>query len=234
MRTINQEEYTAKRNEILDAAQRLIYRKGYERMTIQDIRIDLSISNGALFHYFTSKPAILEALIERMQHEAEQPLLPIVNDPDLTALEKLQGYLVTIDRGGSAYRVFVADLLRVWLADDNAIVREKVYEAMAKRRAPLLASIIRQGIQEGVFMTPYPDQTGQIIQSLVRGVGDTLVKLILSLDEKSDPQYGINEIVSTYAAYADALERLLGAAPGSLYRYDIEAVRALVVALKGV
>ena len=56
-RTVNQQENTAKRNEILDAAQRLVYNKGYERMTIQDILADVQISSGAFYHYFASKEA---------------------------------------------------------------------------------------------------------------------------------------------------------------------------------
>lgn len=79
-RTVNKEEYTAKRNEILDAAQRFVYTKGYERMTIHDILADLKISSGTFYHYFDSKPAVLEAFIERIKEETEKPLLPIVHD----------------------------------------------------------------------------------------------------------------------------------------------------------
>jgi AcrR family transcriptional regulator len=232
VRTVNQEEYTAKRNEILDAAQRLIYTKGYERMTIQDILAQLGMSNGAFFHYFGSKAAVLEALIARMQLEAEQALLPIVHDPEATALEKLQRYFMTLDRAGGMYTDFIANLLRVWLADDNAIVREKIYAGMAERRGPLLATIIRQGIREGVFKTAYPDQAGQIVQYMVRGMGDTLVKLMLLLDEAPNQANVVAEIVATYAAYADALERLLGAPSGFLYRYDLEAMQRLVTTLR--
>ena len=66
-RNINQGEYEAKAGEIVDAAQRLIYTKGYGRMTIQDIRNELGMSNGAFFHYFRSKQAVLEAFIQRIQ-----------------------------------------------------------------------------------------------------------------------------------------------------------------------
>ena len=51
-RTVKEQEYAEKRNEILDAAQRLVYTKGYERMTIQGILADLQISSGAFYHYF--------------------------------------------------------------------------------------------------------------------------------------------------------------------------------------
>ena len=70
-RIVKEQAYAVKRNEILDVAQRLVYTKGYEQMTIQDILDGLPISKGAFYHYFDSKQALLEALIERMLKEAD-------------------------------------------------------------------------------------------------------------------------------------------------------------------
>ncbi|MCL5995503.1 MAG: TetR/AcrR family transcriptional regulator [Chloroflexi bacterium] len=231
-RTVKKEEYSAKRNEILAAAQRLVYTKGYERMTIGDILADLQISSGAFYHYFDAKPAVLEALIERIREESEKPLLPIVHDPDLPALEKLQGFFTTLDRLRVAQKTVVVDMLRVWYADDNAIVRQKVDEAVIQQRAPLLAEIVRQGIQEGVFTTAYPDQAGEVILSLLQGMGNTHARLLLSLEQERDELRCIERIVTTHAAYMDAIERVLGAPPNSLYRTDAEAVKVWVTAIR--
>ena len=76
-------EHTVRRNEILDVAQRLVTTRGYEQMTIQDILDELQIAKGTLYHYFDSKRALLEALIERAQGEIEQMLIPLVHDPAL-------------------------------------------------------------------------------------------------------------------------------------------------------
>ena len=45
-RTVNEGEYNAKRGEILDVALRLVYSKGYQEMSIQDILDGLGISRG--------------------------------------------------------------------------------------------------------------------------------------------------------------------------------------------
>jgi AcrR family transcriptional regulator len=58
-RIVKEEEYLARRNEILDASLRLVYSKGYDKMTIQDILDQLHISKGAFYHYFDSKVAVL-------------------------------------------------------------------------------------------------------------------------------------------------------------------------------
>ena len=179
-RTVNPEEYAAKRGEILDAAQRLVFTKGYERMSIQDILTELSISSGAFHHYFESREALLEAFIERMGREAEKPLLPILQNPDLNAIQKLQGFFDTLDRLRFAQKAFLARLARVWFNDDNALVRQKVDEAVFTQRAPLIAEIVRQGIREGSFSTTHPDQAGEIILSLLQGMGNTHVRLLLS------------------------------------------------------
>lgn len=224
-RTVHEEEYAEKRDEILDAAQRLVYAKGYERMTIQDILADLQISSGAFYHYFDSKPALLEALIERMQEEVEQPLIPIVHDPHLPAVEKLQSFFATLDCSRAAQKASLAKLLRVWFTDYNAIVRQKVDEASVERRAPLLTAIVRQGIQEGFFTTSYPEQIGKVILSLALGRENALARLLLSSEQERDELRYIDDIVATYAAYTDAIEQVLGTPSRALHRLDAAAVK---------
>ena len=54
-RILKQDQYDARRNEILDMARHLIYTLGYDQMTIHDLLQELHISKGALYHYFASK-----------------------------------------------------------------------------------------------------------------------------------------------------------------------------------
>src|SRR5215218_8567229 len=121
-RSVNETEYAARRNAILDVALRLVYTKGYDQMAIQDILDELQISKGAFYHYFDSKPALLEALTERLGQEALQLLNPIVQDPHLPAIEKLQRFFDTAVRWKTARKTFMIELVRVWYTDHNAIV----------------------------------------------------------------------------------------------------------------
>ena len=63
-RVAKEEERAVKRNAILDAALQLVYTKGYEQMSIQDILTSLQISKGAFYHYFNSKQAVLDGLVD--------------------------------------------------------------------------------------------------------------------------------------------------------------------------
>lgn len=230
-RSVKEQEYTAKRNEILDAAQRLVFTKGYERMSIQDILDSLGISKGAFYHYFDSKAALLEAYIERGQDELDKLFRTIVEDPSLSALEKLQRFFGTLDQLRLARQALISDVMRVWFADDNAIVREKTEEVIVRRRGPLLSAIVRQGIQEGVFTTPYPDQAGQVILSITGGMGVVLVKLILAFEQEPDALHYLDDIVAAGAATTEAVERVLGTSVRILNRPDTQAVKGWMGAL---
>jgi TetR/AcrR family transcriptional regulator, transcriptional repressor for nem operon len=232
-RTVKPEEVASKRREILDAAQRLVLTKGYEQMSIQDILDEVRISSGAFHHYFASRGALLEAFIERIKQEVEKPLLPIIHDPSLSAIEKLQGFFDTLDRLRLAHQADVVRLGRVWYSDGNAIVRLKVDEAVREQRAPLLTEIVRQGVREGIFTTAYPDYAGEVILSLLQGMGNTHARFLLSFEQERDDLRCIEGIVATHAAYLDAIERMLGAPPHSFPRTDAAAVNVWVAALRG-
>lgn len=225
-RTVKKDEFATKRNEILNAAQRLVYTKGYERMTIQDILEILQISKGAFYHYFDSKPAVLEALIERIGKETNKPLLPILQNPNLSAIEKLRGFFDTLDNLRTTHRADVIKLARVWYTDENAIVRQKVDEAVRAQRAPLLVEIVRQGVQEGLFTTPYPELAGDVILSLLQGMGNAHASLLFFPKPEQDKSYLLEHTIAVYDAYMDAIERSLGAPAGSLPRTDVQAIKA--------
>jgi AcrR family transcriptional regulator len=215
-------EHAVRRNEILDAAQRLVYSKGYEQMTIQDILDDLQISKGAFYHYFDSKQALLEALIERIEDEAEQVVLPIVHDPDLNAREKLQRIFDILTQWKTAQKDYILALWHVVYRDDNAIFREKGRISGIKRFTPLLTKIIQQGVQEGAMAVSYPDQTGEVILSLVLAFGDTLARLLLSGEPEHEKIPRAERIT---AAYTDALWRVLGMPGNSLQLMDVHALK---------
>jgi AcrR family transcriptional regulator len=211
-----------RRKEILDVAQKLIYSKGYEQMTIQDILDELHISKGAFYHYYTSKQALLEALVEHIQDQMELFLVPIIRDPELPAIVKLQRFIDTSARWKTERKSFLLVILRTWYMDKNALFRQKMQAAMVKRTVPLLTKVIGQGIQAGDLNAIYPDQVSEVVLSLLLGVGEAFAGYLLSSEsEYRDPQ----RIERTVAAYTDALERVLGAPSGSITLMDAETMQ---------
>ena len=219
-------ESAVRRNEILDVTQRLMITKGYEQMTIQDILDALQISKGAFYHYYDSKQALLEAVIERMGEEAVKLIQSIVHDPLLPALDKFQRFLDSANRWKVGQKAFFLALLRVWYADDNAIVRQKLRAIAMREVAPLFSDIARQGIQEGVMTATYPDQVGEVIMSMLLDAGEALGTMLLSFHEK---QGDMQRVERTVAVYTDAFERVLGLPPCSLVIVDTETLKQWII-----
>lgn len=225
-RIIKTEEHAVKRNEILDAAQRLIYTKGYAQMSIQDMLDDLKISKGAFYHYYRSKQALLEALIERMLQQAEAIILPIVNDPHLSALEKLQRYFDSVARWKTARVDLMLALLRIWYTDDNLLVRQKVTAQGLKVIMPPLTKVIQQGMQEGVLATAYPDRVCEVIFSMMLAMADKLAEILLA---PPAPKSILPQLESTLEVYTNAIEQVLGAPEGSLCLIDRKTLKQWIV-----
>ncbi len=216
-RTVKQEDYDQRRNKILEAAQRLVYTKGYEQMSIHDILGEVQISKGAFYHYFDSKQALMEGLIERMAVQGVAVLAPIAQDGQLSAIEKLLRLFDMGARWKTARKDYLLTLVKVWYADENAVLRLKSQAAVLNMVAPLVTSIIRQGVNEGTFHTSHPDQAWEIVFSLLQSMGDAMIKLILQ--PQASPQ-SVEYLVALTATYQEAVERILGAAPGSLPLFD--------------
>ncbi len=155
-------DYNERRQEILDAAQQLIYTKGYEQMTIQDILDAVQISKGTFYYYFVSKQSLLEALLDSIFETVIQLILPVTQDQNLSALEKLHLYAATSAKWKTERKEYLLSLIRVWYQDENAIVRQKMHAKGYKIVAPLLSEIVQQGVQEGTMTCAYPDQAGEV------------------------------------------------------------------------
>ena len=219
-RVAKPEEQAQKRSEILDAAQKLIYRKGYERMAIQDILDDLQISKGAFYHYFDSKQAVLEALVDRMSKAAVQTILPVLQDAQLSALEKFRGYFKASLHWKSLHRPLIMSLLRMWYCDENVRIRQRLAAESIAYMAQLLGPVIRQGVTEKIFTTRFPEQVAVIIAGSALSVSDSLSRHMFSgqLDDAR-----LQQIDTFLEAHIDSIERILGAPEGSLQVYEKNA-----------
>ena len=221
-RIVNKEDYELRRNDILNAAQTMVYSKGYEQMSIQDILATVHISKGAFYHYFDSKQALLEALIERMALQVITIITPIVQDDRLPATEKLHRVFDMASRWKTDRKEYLIKMVNVWYTDENAVLRQKTQSAVLPLIAPLLTAIFCQGVREGVFHTAYPNQISGIIFSLLQGFGDTLVALMIQPELTLED---LQHMEALSASHQDAVERILGAQPGSLPLFDTAILR---------
>jgi hypothetical protein len=167
----------------------------------------------------------MEALVDRMGNVAVETLLPIIRDPDLTALEKFRRYVngsIMIKAGSQE---LITDLIRGWQREENLRIRHKLAAATLDRTAPMiLEPIIRQGVAEKTFDTAYPAQTARIIAGIWLGLADSLIMLIAQDADESV----IEQVTTLISATTTGIERILGAPEGSLHIDRVEEFVALI------
>ena len=147
-----------------------------------------------------------------------EPLLKtIVYDQSKSALEKLQSYFATAVTWKTEQKELMLELMRIWYADENMIVRQKLSAKTLEQITPLLTEIIWQGVREGVFNTQYPEFVSQVNFYLLQGLSDRFVEIILSNTGEPDEVQKADGLI---AAYNDALERVLGAPKNSIHVMD--------------
>jgi len=90
MPKLKPEVQTARREHILDAAERCFARAGFHRTTMHDICREAGVSPGALYVYFDSKEALIAGICERDRAEFAERLDGLAEAPDfMQALREL-------------------------------------------------------------------------------------------------------------------------------------------------
>ena len=212
-RTLDPAAHAVRRDTFLDAAQRLITLRGYDQISIQDVLAEVGTSKGAFYHYFDSKAALLEGVIDRMVLQATGELQPLLDDPDRTALAKFNGMFQGLATWKTQRRELLLAVLETWLSDDNAIVREKFRREVVETITPILTAIIRQGVHEGTFAVTSPEHAARVTVSLLLGANEHASALYLGNHAGEIP---FEVVEGALNAYPEAMERILGARAGSL------------------
>ncbi|NYE69738.1 AcrR family transcriptional regulator [Microlunatus parietis] len=206
------EAFRRKRDAILDVADRLMIIKGYESLAITDLMTEAGISKGALYHYFTSKRAVLAALLDRRLDRWEAALAPLANGAE-PAAERLRTVLRALAMIKAEDRSFLISVLRGLYREDNAIVQTTARAGMADRLLPLLSMIINDGRADGSFAVTAPEPTARVVISLLQECSDRIARLLIDI---ADGRGSARAIEAQAAAYVEALHRILGAPPGTL------------------
>jgi AcrR family transcriptional regulator len=216
-RTLNPAVHLVRREAFVDAALRLTQSKGYEQMSIQDVLDAVDASRGAFYHYFDSKQALLEAMVDRIADGALAAVEPVVEDPDLAAIPKLESFFSGIAQFKTDRKALMLEFIKVWTSDDNAVMREKVRRTMIGRVATILARIIEQGMGEGVFAIDSPAETAKVLMMLLAGFQDTATDLFLARQANT---VSFEEAERVITSFTHAFERILGARRGSIQTVD--------------
>lgn len=195
MPKVTQEHSEARRRQIIDAAYQCFARKGFHQTSMRDIYRQAGLSPGAVYHYFDSKDAIIQASFE-FDYERSRQLFEAAaasHDP-LKALAELMDFFFQGLKGAAelgAGRVNVQG----W---GEALVNPTLGEPLKRFLAyyqDSVALLIRRA-QDAGQLSPELDAMalGQVVLSLYYG---------LELQKSLNPDLEVD----LYAAAAQALLR---------------------------
>ena len=218
-----------RRDQIIEAAERLFYEKGYEQTSVQDVLDALSLSKGGFYHYFQSKIELLEAVCRRQSvRDAEEMTAAVARQEGAVAkLNTLLKYcgLLRADRMDFALLV-----LRVGYLGGSLQLRACLREGLMETALPMMREIILEGMAENVFFTRFPDDIGELILQLFANITDELAMLIAS----GAPENQMGDMLTRLETYRCSVETLLGAPFGTITLCDLRLIpEAAAMAAKG-
>lgn len=183
----------ARRQQIIDAAYRCFARKGFHQATMRDIYEEAKLSPGAVYHYFASKDAIIQASFEfDYQRSLDLFAAATASDDPLKALRELIDFFFQGLASAAALGAGRVNVQGWGEALVNPPLRETLQGVMAQYLAAL-ADITRRAQALGQLdPTLDPQAFGRILLSLYYG---------LELQTALDP--GVD--MTTYAAAVQAL-----------------------------
>jgi AcrR family transcriptional regulator len=148
-----------RKNEILDVAEELFAKKGYDNASTNDIIAKIGIARGTLYHHFGSKEEILDAIVDRMTGEGISQAGSIVKDKSRSIDERLTGVLASLRVKSSAGKEVMEQMHK----PQNALLHQKMQERLISGVVPLIAQLIVEGNEGGIFETKYPKEAAEMI-----------------------------------------------------------------------
>lgn len=187
------------RESIINAAQELFIRKGYDQTSIEDIMRLTGISKGGLYYHFKSKEEIMDAMLLALISPGLEKAQKIVTMKDKPILERLTGLLGAMHIESASSEVLLDQLHQ----PQNALLHQKSLALSTQLFVPLFADLIEEGTHEGIFHTDYPRESAMALFASAQFL----------FDEQFFPMTP-TEQVRTLKAFLCMAERTVGATSG--------------------
>lgn len=201
MRVVKEAE--DRKNEILDAAGELFVQKGFDGTSTADILEKVGIARGTLYYHFKSKEDIMDALIQRMSTQMLSAAGKIAADKSLSVAERIVGVVLSLHV--SADNGCGKEMIEHMHSPQNALMHRKTQKVIISGVTPILTEIIREGIEQGLFRTPFPYECMEM----------TVTYATTVLDDDDTVEMTEESRASRIEAFIFHVERLLGAECGS-------------------
>lgn len=190
-----------RKNEILDAADKLFTQKGFDGTSTNDILEVVGIARGTLYYHFKSKEDIMDSLIDRYSTGILTRAKEIAGDKSIPVYERIVQTVMALNMNYDSGKEIIEHIHK----PQNALMHFKAQKAILNGLTPILTEIIKDGIDEGLCTTPYPYEA---IEMLVVYTNTVFDGNMIDLTEE--------ERIMRVKAFVFHTERLLGVKRGSL------------------
>lgn len=214
----------ARRSELLAAAERLFYTKGYEQTSVQDILDEIGFSKGGFYHHFDSKLSVLEAICDMRAQESCERAKQIVGKEG-SAVDKLNALLNSSALWQSENSSFVSLLIQVAYRQDSALMRERMKSCQIKSLQETMEAVLAVGVKNGEFFVTDLQATASLLLRLYMQFTDEVAFLLAQLDQQEEM---VEEMIRRMIVYRQAIERTLIAPFGSIVLFEAKELQLLV------
>ena len=209
MRVVKEAE--ERREEILDAAEKLFAAKGFDNTSTGDILDAVGIARGTLYYHFKSKEEILDGVIGRITNRLMQDAGEIVRKKELPVLERLTKAIMSLNMESKIGYEIMEQVHR----PQNALMHQKMQATLLAGINPILTELVKEGIEQGICHTRYPESVVEM----------TILYANVAFDELNVAGLRPEQREKKIAGFIYNMERLMGMAEGSLQEAIMEIFR---------
>jgi AcrR family transcriptional regulator len=153
----------AKRDQILDGANIVFSRMGFDAAGIADITREAGVSRGTIYVYFDGKDDLFAALIDRQREHLFRNIAAALDMPGRT-VDRLRSYGLTLTGLLCSSQVIQAHRIIIGIAGRKPDLGAAFYEKGARRGMALLRGFLEQEIAAGRVL---PCDTARAAQQFV-------------------------------------------------------------------
>ncbi len=143
-------EAEATRTTILDAAECLFEQRGVARTSLQQIASAAGVTRGAIYHHFSDKAAVFDAMLQRVKLPMEQAAAQLEHcagdDPLVRLRTLLVAHLQQLATDARTQRVYEIAMHKVGDVDELNGLRLRHREAVAEHIATIARCLVRAGL----------------------------------------------------------------------------------------
>ena len=193
-----------RRDEIIDASQRLFLEKGFTETTVDGIVKALNLSKGIFYYYFKSKEEIVDAIIDRYIDEVVAGIRPIVDDKAKSLFERMK--LASFKELELNFKLFPG-IYNI----KNIDMHSRMNAKMVEKYAPVLAGLIEEGIAQKLLEADDP-----------LGLMEIFIVMTHTIFDPAVFKWSGEEVVRKISLMVNFAENALKAPKGSFdYMYDV-------------